>query len=545
MREEPQEDRIEQQRVVDEAARRRTIAVISHPDAGKSTLSEAMLLHARAISQAGATHGKAGRRGTVSDWMEMEQARGISISSAAIQFEVGDVIVNLVDTPGHADFSEDTYRVLAAVDAAVMLIDAAKGMEAQTVKLFDVCADRGIPIVAMINKWDRPGKDALELMDEVRDVTGMRPMPLTWPVGMSGHMVGLRHVESGDLELYERTAGGAQVAESRRVDGREAEEVAGADWSTAVDESELVTLDGGEYDRDAFLDRTGIPVLFGSAVQNIGVAHLLDFVRDEAPAARPRLDVDGNPRAVTAGFSAQVFKIQANMDPAHRDRLAFLRVCSGVFERGMTTQHAQSGRPFATKYAQQMFGQERQTVEQAWPGDIVGLVNASSLRPGDTLHGEDAVRFAGMPRFAPEVFALASPADSSTAKKFRKGIAQLAEEGVVQLLESERRGVQTPMLGAVGEMQFEVAAQRMQVDFSAAMRLSPLPYTVVCRVDPADVALLEGRRDLEIARRDDEYLALFADLWRLRALRRDMPDLVLEPLGRAIDEATGAAPRRA
>ncbi|WP_372983853.1 peptide chain release factor 3 [Microbacterium sp.] len=516
-------------RIHEEAARRRTIAVISHPDAGKSTLTESLLLNAHAVTAAGAVHGKSTRGATVSDWMDIEKSRGISISSAAIQFTVGGVVVNLVDTPGHADFSEDTYRVLAAVDAAIMLVDASKGMEAQTLRLFDVCAQRDLPVMVMINKWDRPGRSALELLDELKSVTGRQPMPVNWPVGEAGFFQGLRDGRTGDLLTFERDGNGSHLPIVHRYlpdaagNGRELA------WRTAVEEAELVALDGGEYTQQRFLDRSGMPIFFGSAVQHVGVGELLHFLRDEAPTAAPRLSVDGVSHPVDTDFSAQVFKVQASMDPSHRDRVAFMRVCSGVFTRGMSTVHAQSGRSLVTKYALQMFGRDRETVDVAWPGDIVGLVNATLLRPGDTVYSARPVEYPRIPPFAPELFALASPEDTSAVKKFRKGLTQLSEEGVVQLLESERRGPQSPMLGAVGAMQFEVFSARMLTDFGVGVRLTSLPYTIACAVTPASGALLLDRRECEVVTRGNEYLALFTDEWRLRTLQRENPDLGLEP----------------
>lgn len=527
---------VEASAVIGEATKRRTIAVISHPDAGKSTLTEAMLLHAQTISEAGAVHGKAGRRSTVSDWMEMEKARGISISSAAIQFSYGDVVINLVDTPGHSDFSEDTFRVLAAVDAAIMLIDAAKGLEAQTMKLFDVCRSRKIPIVTMINKWDRPGLDALALVDEIRNHTGMAPMPINWPVGDAGFFRGLLDVATGDMLRFERTPGGAKVATSERLTPAVAEEDFGHEWLTATEDVSLVRIDGHASDDPSFLTQQATPLLFGAAVHNIGVHELLDFIATRAPSPGARVVSDTRTRPVEADFSAYVFKVQSGMDPAHRDRLAFIRICSGVFDRGMVVYHAQTGRPFPTKYAQHIFGRDRETVDVAWPGDVVGLVNAHALRPGDTLYVGEAVEYPGLPRFAPEHFRVANAADSSKHKQFRRGIEQLDQEGVVQVLRSERRGDQSPILGAVGPMQFEVAVQRLDSEFGAPIRLTNLDYTIACATDRSSAEVLSSRRDCEVVSRGDgELLALFSSPWLMRRLKNETPELVLEPLSGVVD----------
>jgi len=516
---------------VEQAGRRRTFAVISHPDAGKSTLTEALALHARVIISAGAVHGKAGRRGTVSDWMDIEKARGISISSAALQFPYGGAIVNLVDTPGHADFSEDTYRVLAAVDSAVMLLDAAKGLEPQTMKLFDVCRHRAVPVLTVVNKWDRPGLSALELMDEVQERTGLLPTPLTWPVGVAGDFRGVLDRATGEFVRFTRTAGGATIAPEERMGPERALAEEGEAWSTAVEESELLEAMGQVHDEDGFLSGRTTPVLFGSAVLNFGVRQLLDTLLAHAPAPGPRQDADGIPRPVDRPFSAFVFKVQAGMDSAHRDRLAYVRVCSGVFERGSVVTHAATGKPFATKYAQQVFGRDRVTVDTAYPGDVVGLVNASALRVGDSLYVDEPVVFPPIPSFAPEHFAVCRAQDTGRYKQFRRGIEQLEQEGVVQVLRSERRGDQAPVLAAVGPMQFEVAEARMAGEFTAPVRLDRLDYTLARRTTSQWRRALDAESGVEVLERGDgELLALFGGAWRLGRVQRDFPDVVLEPL---------------
>ena len=362
-----------------QAQRRRTFAVISHPDAGKSTLTEALALHAEVISAAGAVHGKGGRRGVTSDWMDMERERGISVTSAVLQFSYRDQVINLLDTPGHGDFSEDTYRVLAAVDAAVMLLDAAKGLEPQTLKLFDVCRDRGVPVLTFVNKWDRPGREPLELLDEVEQTIGLRPMPITWPVGIAGDLHGLVERADGTMHRFTRAAHGASKATLEVLDAATAAAEEGEDWERAAEELELLDEIGAEFDPAPFHAGTATPVMFGSALSNIGVARLLDALVELAPPPGPRPDRKGDPRPIEAPFSGLVFKVQASMDKSHRDRVAFVRVCSGRFERGMVLTHDATGRPFATKYAQAMFGRDRSTIEEAFPGDIVGLVNATAL----------------------------------------------------------------------------------------------------------------------------------------------------------------------
>ncbi|MDR7300144.1 peptide chain release factor 3 [Haloactinomyces albus] len=515
------------------ARRRRTFAVISHPDAGKSTLTEALALHAKVIAEAGAVHGKSGRSGVVSDWLEMERARGISITSAALQFEYDDTVINLLDTPGHSDFSEDTYRVLAAVDSAVMLLDAAKGLEPQTLKLFDVCRHRGIPVMTFINKFDRPGRSALQLCDELSHRLDLQPMPLTWPVGEPGEFRGVLDCSDGSYTRFHRTAGGASAAPEDHLDARQAEVEEGAEWTRAREESELLAESGGTFDVERFLDGTATPVLFGAAVLNFGVRQLLDLLVRLAPRPEPRLDVGEQPRALDAPFSAFVFKVQTGMDRAHRDRLAFARVCSGRFERGMVVTHAATGKPFATKYAQQVFGQQRDSLDVAYPGDVIGLVNASALGIGDTLYeGKTDVRFPGLPQFAPQHFAVVRATDSGRFKQFRRGIAQLEQEGIVQVLRSEIRGDAAPVLAAVGPMQFDVATQRLSTEFGVPIQLDHLPYSVVRRLaDPQQRATVDaGSRSEVLQRTDGAELALFNDRIALGMIQRQHPGLSLEPL---------------
>ena len=524
--------------VADEAARRRTFAVISHPDAGKSTLTEALALHAAAIASAGAVHGKGDRRGVTSDWLEMEQARGISITSAALRIDYGDCVFNLLDTPGHADFSEDTYRVLTAVDCAVMLLDAAKGLEPQTLKLFEVCRHRRIPVVTFINKWDRPGMDALELLDEIENRIDIKPTPITWPVGIAGDMHGVIDRRDDSMIHFERAPGGAREAVEEVLSAESAEQRYGADYTRAREEIELLEASDATHDQKLFTDAVTTPVLFGAAVANIGVRQLLDVLIDHAPAPEPRPDAAGTPRAVEDPFSGFVFKIQANMNPAHRDQVAFVRVCSGRFERGMVVTHEPTGRPFTTKYAQAMFGSSRDTIDEAYPGDVIGLVNATNLGMGDTLYTDTKVEFPALPSYAPEHFAQVRCDDTSKAKRFRRGIAQLDAEGVVQVLYSDARGDGSPVLAAVGPMQFEVASARLSGEFNVPVTVDHLPYTLARRTDATGVAALRGAPGVEVftRARDNAILAAFPNRWRLQTITGNNPDIRLDPL---LAEVTG------
>ena len=515
--------------VSEQSARRRSIAVISHPDAGKSTLTEALALHAHVISEAGAVHGKQGRAGVVSDWLEMEQKRGISITSAALQFSFEDVVINLLDTPGHADFSEDTFRVLSAVDAAVMLLDAAKGLEPQTLKLFEVCRRRGVPVITFVNKWDRPGREALALCDELEQRINLRATPVTWPIGEAGNLHGLLDARTKDVTVYRRAPGGAALAEEQHLSLEAARASVGAELDDALDSVGLL----GPLDLESFHAGATTPLLFGAALSNIGVRQLLDVVSELAPPPSARVGEDGTERAIEAPFSGFVFKMQAGMDANHRDHVAFVRVCSGEFQRGMIVTHATSGRPFATKYALSVFGRSRESIETAYPGDIVGLVNASNLAVGDTLYAAPgpAIRFPPMPAFAPEHFLTARVADPGRSKQFRRGIAQLEQEGVVQVLISDARGDAVPILAAVGPLQFEVAAFRMEHEFNAPIRMEHLDYALARLATDADARQLAGRHGVELARRSDgAVLALVRDAWRLNSLLREAPGLLLEPL---------------
>ncbi|MBE7325200.1 peptide chain release factor 3 [Nocardioides sp. Y6] len=510
---------------------RRTFAVISHPDAGKSTTTEALALHARAINEAGAVHGKGDRKATVSDWMSMEKARGISITSAALQFDYRDHVINLVDTPGHSDFSEDTYRVLSAVDSAVMLVDAGKGLEPQTLKLFRVCALRGIPVITVINKWDRPGLSPLELMDMIERQIKIRPTPLTWPVGEAGDFRGVLDRRNEEFIKYTRTAGGATIAPEQRLGADDVSDDDRLVWEQAVEEHELLALDDADHDQERFLAGETTPVMFASALLNFGVGQLLDLLLELAPAPGPTEGVDGTVRQPTDDFSAFVFKVQSGMNSAHRDRLAYARIVSGEFERGMVVTHAGTGRPFATKFAQTVFGRETTSVEHAYPGDIIGLVNANALRVGDTIFTGPKIEYPKVPSFAPEHFMTVSAGDIGRFKQFRKGIEQLDQEGVVQVLRSDLRGDQNPVLAAVGPLQFEVVEDRMVNEFNSPVRFARLDYQVARLTDPAGAEALKGMRGCEVLQRSDgTHVVLFTDNWRANATARDNPEITLEAL---------------
>ncbi len=513
-----------------EAARRRTFAIISHPDAGKTTLTEKFLLYGGALGkEAGTVKAREGRRSATSDWMDLEQQRGISITSAALQFEYRDCVVNLLDTPGHRDFSEDTYRVLAAADAAVMVLDAAKGIEPQTLKLFEVCREREIPFLTFINKWDRPGKAPLQLLDEIEETLVVEPTPVTWPVGIPGDFRGVIHQQTGEYTRFERTARGSTMAPEEVVSAEQAAIDEGEWWTAAQEEAELLRELGRVVDTKTFLACESTPVFFGSALTNFGVRFLLDGVIDLVPPPSAQLLADGSRRPVDAPFAGLVFKVQAGMDKAHRDRIAFVRVCSGVFERGEMLTTGRSGRQFSSKYAQTLFGQDRDTVDEAFPGDILGLVNANDLRAGDSVYAEEECQFPPLPAFAPEHFMRARVKDTSKFKQFRKGIAQLDEEGAVQVLRDADLGDQAPILAAVGQLQFEVATHRLENEFGAPVELTATPYTIARRTDPESREALHQMQGVSVlAREDGTLLALFESRFWMDRVVGDHPELTLE-----------------
>ena len=517
-----------------QAGRRRTFAIISHPDAGKTTLTEKFLLYGGMLTGgAGSVRAKGDRRATASDWMELERRRGISVTSAVVQFGYRDRVLNLLDTPGHGDFSEDTYRVLSAVDAAVMVLDGAKGIEAQTRKLFEVCRNREIPIVTFINKWDRPARDPLELLDEIEDQLVLDPVPVTWPVGEGDRFSGLIDRRAGQFVRFSRTAGGATAADEEVVAAARAEAEEGRAWHEAREAVELLDEAGAELDVKRFEAGELSPVFYGSALTNFGVRMLLDAIVELAPPPGARLDAGGDPRPVGAGFSAVVFKVQSNMDPAHRDRMAFLRVCSGRFERGMAVTCGRTGKTLATKYAHAVVGRDRSTAEEAWPGDVVGLVNAAELRVGDAVHAAgEPVRWPAVPSFAPSSFRVARCTDTSKAKQFRSGVRQLDSEGVVQVLRRPEGGESAPILAAVGPLQFDVAEHRLRHEFGAPVELKPAPWTTARLTDQASAAALGAMSGVTVVERADggELLALFESPYWLARLQSDHPELVLERL---------------
>ncbi len=517
--------------ILNEAAIRRTFAIISHPDAGKTTLTEKFLLYAGALQSAGAVKARGDRRAATSDWMEMERQRGISISSTVLQFPYRDCVFNLLDTPGHRDFSEDTYRVLSAVDAVIMVLDVAKGIEPQTLKLFEVCRSQNLPVITFFNKYDRPGRDPLELLDEVEQQIGLRPTPVTWPVGQSGDFRGVIDRRTGDFIRFTRVARGSSIAPEEIVPAAQAAQEEGDAWKAAQDGCGLLDAIGADVDIESFLAGESTPVFVGSALTNFGVQMILDAIVDMAPAPAPKKDIAGTHRPLDADFAAFIFKIQANMDPNHRDRIAFARICSGKFERGMDATCSRTTKTVGTKYATTAFGSDRETIEEAYPGDVIGIINTSGLQIGDTLHAGKTVEFPALPRFSPEVFATARPLDSGKFKQFRKGLQQLDEEGVVQVLRDPDMGDADPILAAVGQLQFEVLAHRLAHEFNAPTEILNADYQAIRITDKESSPRLREIGGIRILRRsDDALVALFQSKYRLQRLEADEPALTLTPI---------------
>ncbi len=453
-------------RFINEVERRRTFAIISHPDAGKTTLTEKLLLFGGAIQLAGTVKGRKAARHVTSDWMTMEQERGISVTSSVMQFPYKDRMVNLLDTPGHEDFSEDTYRTLTAVDSALMVIDVAKGVESRTKKLMEVCRMRTTPVMTFINKLDREGRDAIDLMDEVEDVLDIRCAPITWPIGMGKNFKGVYHIYRDTVHFFSATHGGKKL-EGKVIEGMDnpkLDEILGSMAEELREELDLVKGASNEFDRDAYLSGELTPVFFGSAINNFGVAELLDDFVEHAPAPQSRETVTREVVPEEENFSGFVFKIQANMDPQHRDRVAFLRVCSGSYKRGMKANHVRINKQVKFADAVTFLASDRGHVEEAFAGDIIGLHNHGTIRIGDTFTTKEPLIFTGIPNFAPELFRRAVLKNPLKMKQLQKGLAQLCEEGATQLFKPQSNN--DLILGAVGILQFEVVAQRLKDEYN-------------------------------------------------------------------------------
>jgi len=462
-----------------EAGRRRTFAIISHPDAGKTTLTEKLLLYGGAVRLAGSVKQRRAERHATSDWMALERERGISIATSVMQFPYRDFELNLLDTPGHNDFSEDTYRTLAAADCAVMLIDSAKGVEPQTIKLFQVCRARQLPIVTFINKLDRHGREPLDLLDEIERVLDMPCTPLNWPIGAGPEFQGVYDLDANRLLRFERGESASHRATMQVSDLDDAaltQEIGSHAHHQLLDEIALLHGAGTTFDLATFRSGNLSPVFFGSALTNFGIEPFLDRFLDLAPPPLPRHTAAGDVGPEAPFFSGFVFKIQANMDPQHRDRIAFVRIVSGRFARGMEVIHVRTGKSLSLNKSLQLKAQERTLIEEAFPGDIVGLWDPGTLRIGDTLSEDATVQFDGIPRFSPERFVRVVLTEPFKRKQLKKGLDQLAEEGVVQVFFDRHRLEREPVLGAVGQLQFEVMQYRLKHEYNVDVRLEPLKF---------------------------------------------------------------------
>ncbi len=517
-----------------EVTRRRTFAIISHPDAGKTTLTEKLLLYGGAIHLAGAVKKKGGQKHATSDWMEIEKQRGISVTTSVLAFEYQGYQINLLDTPGHKDFSEDTFRTLVAADSAVMLLDAAKGVEPQTRKLFEVCRMRGIPIFTFINKMDRFSREPLDLLDELEKVLGIRSCPISWPIGMGDRFRGIFDKEAKEVHFFEKEehANARKKLPPERVAGINDKLIRNLMGSPDDDpetketlhrelqnELELLEIAGDAFDLEKVLSGKLTPVFFGSAMNNFGVQHFLEHFITMAPAPGTRKSVEGIVEPTNPAFSGFIFKIQANMDPLHRDRVAFMRVCSGKFTRGMDAIHGRLNEVFRLSKPIQFFAQERELIEEAWPGDIVGLLDTSGeLRIGDTLCSDRALQFEGVPRFSPEHFAAVVVLDPLKRKQLKKGLDELSEEGVVQIFQQPGLGDKDPILGAVGALQFEVLQHRLRTEYGAEIKIERLPF-IRARWMVGDGAKPETFNDHSDTRylqdRDGNPVILFGTDWAL------------------------------
>lgn len=515
-----------------EIARRKSFAIISHPDAGKTTLTEKLLLYGGAIRLAGSVKSRKANKHASSDWMEIEKQRGISVTSSVLQFDYDGYRVNILDTPGHQDFSEDTYRTLLAADSAVMLIDVAKGVEEQTRKLFKVCRDRGIPVFTFINKLDRAGKEPFALMEELEEVLGIRSYPMNWPVGIPGSYQGVYNRKKKQIELFE-TSGkhGSAIIPSKAggVDDESFREELGEEaFLQLQEEIELLDVAGETFDWEKIQEGQLTPLFFGSAMTNFGVEPFLQAFLEMAPSPTARKTLQGTVEPTDKKFSAFVFKIQANMNPAHRDRLAFIRICSGVFEKGMEVKHRQTGKVIRLAQPQQFLAQERSIVEKAYPGDIIGLFDPGVFGIGDTLAGDGLeVTFTDFPVFPPEHFARVQPKNSLKRKQFLKGMEELAQEGAMQVFSNPLLSGEGFVIGAVGTLQFDVFKHRIENEYGVDILMQPMAHSLARwlprGIDPKSLKGLD--KAVVVQDRWDDPVILFESNWGLRWASEQNPEV--------------------
>jgi peptide chain release factor 3 len=536
---------VDNSQLAKEVARRRTFAIISHPDAGKTTLTEKLLLYAGAIEQAGAVRARKNQRAAVSDWMAIEQERGISITSTVLQFEVRNHLFNLLDTPGHQDFSEDTYRTLTAVDSAIMVLDSAKGIESQTRKLFTVCRQRNLPILTFINKLDQPGRDPLELLDEIERVLEIRAVPMNWPIGNGPDFQGVYDLYRKQVLYFQRTARGAQRAPMQVADLDDpqlAEHLSQRAYEQLREDVELLTGLGLDFEKDAFLSGELTPVYFGSAINNFGVENFLEALVEYAPSPRPR---PSNVRLVTPEdkqFTGFIFKIQANMDPKHRDSMAFLRICSGTFNKDMTVYHPRMAQSMRVSRPHRLFARERETVETAYPGDVIGLSNPGIFAIGDTVTGGERLHFAAIPAFPSEHFGRLRNLKVEKYKQFNKGLEQLMQESVVQVFYPMHQVRREPIIGAVGMLQFDVVVARLASEYNVEAQIDPLSYVAARWVTGTPEALAAAKYPSQSMRTEDRYgnlVVLFTSTWELNYCMENNPNLTFHEVSPFLNQENG------
>lgn len=526
--------------VAEEINRRRTFAIISHPDAGKTTLTEKFLLYGGAINLAGSVKGKATARHAVSDWMEIEKERGISVTSSVLQFEYGGFCINILDTPGHQDFSEDTYRTLMAADSAVMVIDASKGVEAQTRKLFKVCVMRKIPIFTFINKMDRDANDTFDLLDEIEKELGIATCPVNWPIGSGKNFKGVFDREKNKVFTYSDTEKGTKEGIATEIDATDTDKLVSVIGQAAADKlmEEIELLDGAsaEFDLDEVRSGDLTPVFFGSALTNFGVEDFLQHFLKMTTTPLPRKADIGLIDPVENDFSAFVFKIQANMNKAHRDRIAFMRICSGKFDANMEVRHVQGDKVMRLSQPQQIMADERKILDEAYAGDIIGVFDPGIFSIGDTLcMPKQKFQYEGIPTFAPEHFARVRQVDTMKRKQFIKGVSQIAQEGAIQIFQEYNTGMEEIIVGVVGVLQFDVLKYRLNNEYNVEIRLEPLPYEHIRWIENKDIDLqkLTGTSDMKkIQDLKGNPLLLFVNSWSVGMTLDRNPGLELSEFGR-------------
>ena len=522
-----------------EIEKRRTFAIISHPDAGKTTLTEKFLLYGGAINLAGSVKGKATARHAVSDWMEIEKERGISVTSSVLQFHYDGYCINILDTPGHQDFSEDTYRTLMAADSAVMVIDASKGVEAQTRKLFKVCVMRHIPIFTFINKMDRDANDTFELLDDIEKELGIATCPVNWPIGSGKNFKGVYDRNTKQVMTFADTLKGTKEGTEKNIDIDDPallEEIGEEQRQTLLDEIELLDGASAEFDMELVSKGELSPVFFGSALTNFGVETFLQHFLQMTTSPLPRMSDAGEINPFSPDFSAFVFKIQANMNKAHRDRVAFMRICSGEFDAGMEVFHVQGNRSMKLSQPQQMMAQERKIVDKAYAGDIIGVFDPGIFYIGDTIvGGKNKFAFEGIPTFAPEHFARVRQVDTMKRKQFMKGITQIAQEGAIQIFQEYNTGMEEIIVGVVGVLQFDVLKYRLNNEYNVEIRMENLPYEHIRWIENKDIDLdkISGTSDMKkIKDLKDRPLLLFVNSWSVGMTLERNEGLILSEFGR-------------